>query len=111
MAKRKIGDVIWLALVCAKDDRISLIDAYHGDETQSAVKQAMADIRAFENLQMKLFGTTRTELQRMMDRMTSKSLLKMAADEIDDAEQKMHLTLGKSAASDSESTPAPKQVI
>jgi hypothetical protein len=27
------------------------------------------------------------------------------------AEQKMHLTLGESVASDSESTPAPKQVI
>ena len=27
------------------------------------------------------------------------------------AEQKMHLTLGESPASDSESTPAPKQVI
>ena len=28
-----------------------------------------------------------------------------------EAEQKMHLTLGESAASDSESKPAPKQVI
>lgn len=92
MAKRKIGDVIWLALVCAKDDRMALIDAYRSDETQTAVKQAMADIRAFESLQTKLFGTTRTELQRMMDGMTPKSLLKMVADEIDDAEQSVNPT-------------------
>jgi hypothetical protein len=91
MAKRKIGDVIWLALVCAKDDRIALVDAYRGDESQAAVKQAMADIRAFESLQMKLFGTTKTELQRIMSTMSSKSLLKMSSDEIDDAEQNLNI--------------------
>lgn len=106
MAKRKIGDVIWIALVCAKDDRIALVDAYRGNESEAAVKEAMADIRAFENLQMKLFGTKKTELQRMLSSMTSKSLLKMVSDEIDDAEQKMHPTNGGLSASDSLSTPA-----
>ena len=37
MAKRKIGDVIWLALECAKSDRQSLADAYSCDTSVEAV--------------------------------------------------------------------------
>jgi len=35
MAKRTVGNVIWLALVCAKQDRDALIDAYRGDKIRA----------------------------------------------------------------------------
>lgn len=90
MAKRKIGKVLWLALQCAKGDRQSLIDAYSGDTSEDAVKKALADVRAFESLQIRLFGTSKTELEKMMDSITPVSVLKMLSEDIDDAEQKMH---------------------
>lgn len=66
MRRRKTDEVLWLALVYAKEDRQYLIDAYNGDGTQQAVKDARADIKAFESLQLRLFGTTETELDSMM---------------------------------------------
>ena len=44
MAKRKIGEVLWLALECAKSDRQSLVDAYSGntEETLEALAAAEA---------------------------------------------------------------------
>jgi len=84
MAKRTVGNVIWLALVCAKQDRDALIDAYRGDKSEQAVKDALADVRAFEKLQLRLFGTTKTELQAKIKKMTSKSLLKVFHEDFDD---------------------------
>jgi hypothetical protein len=77
MAKRKIGDVIWLALECAKSDRQALVDAYSGNTQERAVRQALADVKAFEALQVRLFGTSKTALQAMLDRMTPVSILKL----------------------------------
>ena len=83
MANRKIGDVIWLALECAKSDRQSLVDAYSGNTTEPAVRQALADVKAFEALQVRLFGTSKTELQVMIDSMTPVSVLKMLHDDFE----------------------------
>lgn len=94
MANRKISDVLWLALQCAKDDRQSLVDAYSGDKSEPAVRQALADIRAFENLQKKLFGSTTSKLENMMSKMNQVSILKILADGVDDAEQGLHWTAG-----------------
>lgn len=77
MAKRKIGDVLWLALECAKSDRISLADAYGGDTSVQAVRKALADVKAFEALQVRLFGTSKSKLQAMIDKMTPVSILKL----------------------------------
>ena len=111
MTKRKIGEVLWLALRYAVEDRITLADAYSNDKTETAVIDAEADIRAFRALQIKLFGTDKSKLDVMLSNMQPRNILKMLAEDIDDAEQKMHPTLRESAASDSESSPAPKRVI
>jgi hypothetical protein len=83
MAKRKIGEVLWLALECAKSDRQSLVDAYSGNIKESAVRQAIADIKAFEALQVRLFGTSKSKLQAMIDSMTPVSVLKMLPDDFE----------------------------
>ena len=62
MDRRKAGDVLFWALECAKSDRIAFCDAYSNDKKEPAVKDALADIKAFERLQMRLFGTNDTEL-------------------------------------------------
>lgn len=84
MSKRKVGEVLWLALQCAKTDRIGLIDAYSGDTSETAVRQAKSDVKAFEQLQVRLFGTTRSQLDAMMDAMTPKSIFAILHDELDD---------------------------
>ena len=83
MAKRKIGNVLWLALECAKSDRQSLVDAYSGDVREEAVRQALADVKAFEALQVRLFGTSKSELQTMLDKMTPVSILKLKSEEFE----------------------------
>lgn len=77
MAKRKIGSVIWLALECAKSDRQSLVDAYSSDTREEAVRQALADVKAFEALQVRLFGTSKSEFCAMLEKMTPVSILKL----------------------------------
>ena len=74
---RKTGEIIWLALQYAKQYRASLSGAYRDDTREQVVRDCLADIAAFEKLQIKLFGTTRSERQAMMDRMTLKSLPKI----------------------------------
>lgn len=83
MAKRKIGEVLWLALECAKQDRLSLVDAYRGDKSEKVVRDSLADIKAFEKLQVRLFGTSKTELQAMIDKATPVSILKMKDEELE----------------------------
>lgn len=67
--RRKTADVLFFALQCAKSDRQAFIEAYHSDESEPAVQNAIADIKAFERLQQKLFGTTRSELDQIADNM------------------------------------------
>ncbi len=67
MDRRKTGDVLFYALQCAKADRRSFVDAHTHMKPTPAVKDALADIRAFERLQIALFGTTRSELDVLKD--------------------------------------------
>ena len=83
MSKRKIGDVLWLALQCAKQDRKSLADAYHNDKSEEVVRDCLADIKAFEQLQLKLFGTARSELQARIAEMKPVNILKLLGKEMD----------------------------
>lgn len=76
MGKVSLGQVLWFALQCAKDDRQSLIDAYHGDENETAVKQAMADIKSFEKLQIKFFGSSEDKIEKSLKGLKSKSIMK-----------------------------------
>jgi ATP-dependent exoDNAse (exonuclease V) alpha subunit len=87
MTKRKIGEVLWLALECAKSDRQSLVDAYSGDTKEDAVKTAMSDIKAFESLQIRLFGKTKSKLQEMIDGMTPKSIFAMKSEDLEIREE------------------------
>src|SRR5687768_7006756 len=87
MTKRNIGSILWLALQCAKDDRQALIDAYRGDKTERAVRQAMRDVKDFQIVQEKLFGKSKSKLQAMLDKATSRSVIKMLADGLDIAEE------------------------
>lgn len=59
--KRKTSDILWLAFQYAKQDRITLIQAYNNPAEQ-AVIHARQDIKDIEALQLKLFGTTRSKL-------------------------------------------------
>ena len=92
MAKRKTGDLLWLALRFAIQDRITLADAYDNDISESAVLDAQADVRAFRALQIKLFGTDKSELDTMIKKLQPRNIFAMLNDEIDDAEQYLHLT-------------------
>lgn len=60
--KRKTSDILWLAFQYAKQDRITLIQAYDNNAAEQAVIDARQDIKDIEALQMKLFGTTRSRL-------------------------------------------------
>lgn len=84
MAKRKIGEILWLALVCAKSEREGLIDAYGGDTKEELVRQAVVDVKAFERIQIRFFGTSKTELQTMMEKMTPISIFKLLDEEIEE---------------------------
>lgn len=84
MPRRKIGDVLWLALQYAKSDRVALIVAHDGDVEQPAVRNAMRDIKDFKVVQMRLFGTTTSKLDAMIDKMTPTSIDKILADAVVD---------------------------
>jgi hypothetical protein len=79
MSKRKVAEVLWLALQCAKCDRQGLVNAYQGDTSDWAVKKALADIRAFEALQMRLFGRTENEIDKAMTKMKLVNILELIA--------------------------------
>lgn len=83
MSQGKIGDVLWLALQCAKQDRKSFVDAYHGDTSSEWVQEAIADIKAFEQLQIKLFGTDKSELQAKIARMKPVNILRLLGKDIE----------------------------
>lgn len=87
MSKRKIGEVLWLALQYAKQDRKSLADAYHNDESEEAVRDALADIRAFGVLQIRLFGTDKSKLQAAMDKMKPVDILKLLSKDMDEIDE------------------------
>jgi ribosomal protein L30E len=75
MGRRKISDVLWMAFECAKQDRASLIVAYSNDRAEPAVKDALKDIAAIERLQIKLFGTKKTELGAALEKGVSVDIL------------------------------------
>lgn len=75
MNRRKTADVLWLALQYARQNRLNLIDAYGGNTKEKAVRDALSDVRAFESLQKKLFGTTRTRLEAELEKAESVNLL------------------------------------
>jgi hypothetical protein len=54
---------------------MSFADAVDNDP--EAYKNAMADIKAFEALQIKIFGTKKSELDSEMDKMKSISILNL----------------------------------
>ena len=60
--RRKTSDILWLAFQYAKQDRITLIQAYDNNAAEQAVIDARQDIKDIEALQLKLFGTTRSRL-------------------------------------------------
>ncbi len=80
---RPIGEILWLALQYAKQDRQSLINAYRGDTSEKVVRDAISDIKAFERLQLKLFGTTRSELEAKIGRMKPVDIFELLAKGID----------------------------
>lgn len=65
---RKFSDLLWLIFQCARDDRLSFIDAYDGDNNNPNVKQANLDLRDIELMQRRLFGSSETKLDVMMKR-------------------------------------------
>ncbi len=74
---RKVGEILWLAFQYAKQDRRSLIDAYRGDRSEEAVRDAISDIKAFERLQLRFFGTTQSELEAQIAKMKPVDILKL----------------------------------
>lgn len=84
MAKRKTGELIWLALRFAISDRIALVDAYSGDLSEPAVLNAKADIKAFEKLLIKLFGTNKSELDSKMSELQPRNIFAVLNNEFDE---------------------------
>jgi hypothetical protein len=72
--KRKTSDILWLAFQYAKQDRITLIQAYDNNAAEQAVIDARQDIKDIEALQMKLFGTTRSRLDVAIENAVSVEL-------------------------------------
>lgn len=60
MDRRSPLQVLFYALQCAKSDRTAYADAVAHDRAAHA--DALADIRAFEQLQVALFGTSKSSL-------------------------------------------------
>ena len=60
-----------------------MVDAYSGDTGERAVRQALADVKAFEKLQVRLFGTSKTELQAMLDKMTPVGIFKLKPEDFE----------------------------
>lgn len=81
--KETLGEILWKALEFAKQDRLSLIDAYNNIETEDAVKMAKRDYKNFSNLQIKLFGTSDSKLNAEIKKMKSIDLLKLIASKKD----------------------------
>jgi len=79
MTKRKVADVLWLAFQYAKSDRQSYIEAWGNNTKEQAVRDAIADIKAIEELQKKIFGTTQSRLEASMLKMSSFDILGMIA--------------------------------
>jgi hypothetical protein len=67
MGRRKAMDVLFYALQCAKSDRYAFADAVDNDNAKYA--EAMADIKAFTALQVKIFGTANSELDTATNKM------------------------------------------
>ncbi len=74
MDRRRNSDVLFYALQCAKSDRLAFIDAYRDMGECQEVKDANLDIVAFERMQRKLFGTTRSKMDSVFDDGISLSL-------------------------------------
>ena len=75
MTKRKIGQILWLSLQYAKENRAYLASAWGDDETQDVVKDCMRDIEDFESLQIKLFGNDRKKLLSNIEKMKLVNIL------------------------------------
>ena len=74
--KMKMLEVLWLALQYAKSDRITFIDAYHNDDSEKVVIQAKNEIKAFDAMQVKIFGTNKSLLEKELDGTKSFSILR-----------------------------------
>ena len=75
MDRRKTSDVLFYALQCAKNDRLSYSDAV--SEDREKYEDALADIRAFTRLQEMIFGTSRSALDSATDKMKSIDILEL----------------------------------
>lgn len=85
--KRKTSEILWLSFQYAKQDRITLIQAYDNNPAEQAVIDAMRDIKDIEALQLKLFGTTRSKLDVAIENaerieLTPENIKKILASEI-----------------------------
>jgi hypothetical protein len=58
--RKKILRVLWLAIQDAKDYENSLIDAWNGNKKESAVKEAIKNVKEFNELQKLFFGNQRS---------------------------------------------------
>jgi hypothetical protein len=82
MSKRKVSEILWLALQYAKSDRLSLINAYDNNKEEDAVIQAKKDIKAFEKLQNRVFGTTKSETEIAVEKTPSKNIFKIFEEDL-----------------------------
>lgn len=69
---QKGTNVLFYALQCAKSDRLAFADAVGDDSPE--YEKALADVRAFELLQRRVFGTTKGKLDRILENAGSVSV-------------------------------------
>ena len=75
--RRKNSDVLFFALKCAISDRQSLIVAYSNDSKAEAVIEARKDIKSFERMLIKIFGTSSSALEAEMAKAEKITLAEM----------------------------------
>ena len=68
MDRRSTRSILWHTFEFAKQDRKSLLHAYASfPENSQEVKDILADTAAIERLQKRIFGTTQTRLDQMLE--------------------------------------------
>lgn len=80
--KQTFNEMLWLIFQYAKSDRQSFIDAYHGDLSNKWVQNALADIKAIEAIQKKLFDTTESSGDVLMKNAKSVDIISLLAKNI-----------------------------
>lgn len=67
MDRRKFKDVLFYMIMCAIENRESLIDAYDNDDKDENVIDAKKDIKTFMTIRKKLFPNSISKMEEIFN--------------------------------------------